>query len=118
MSDQDLNSFSGLLAAAEAFRDERDWRQFHTLKNLAAAIAIEAAELQEVLLWSSEADEPCSADLEGLRDELADILIHCANFASLAGIDIASALKVKFEKNAAKYPPEKSKGSAAKYNTL
>jgi dCTP diphosphatase len=117
--DQDLSTFAGLVAQAEDFRDERDWRQYHSAKNLAAAIAVEAAELQEVLLWSDEADADMNADTrQRLEEELADVMIQCANLALAIGIDIPKALAAKLEQNRSKYPVEKSRGNAKKYTNL
>ncbi len=119
MVSRKLESFTDLLEAARRFRDERDWEQFHSPKNLSAAIAIEAAELQEVFLWQTA--EPASLDPDLRRrvvEELADILIHCANLALALDIDIPEALAAKFEENSAKYPIEKSRGNATKYTDL
>ena len=92
------------------FRDERDWARFHSLKDLAAAIAIEAGELQELLLWQRVEDE--DALLRGRRDdiedELADVLIQCLNFAAAAEIDVLSVIDRKIDKNADKYPVDGS----------
>lgn len=100
----------------ERFRDERDWRQFHSLKDLAAAIGIETSELQELFLWQQPESE--SELLEGKRqeieDELADVLIQCLNFASTAGIDVLDVIERKIAKNELRYPAEQFRGSAAK----
>jgi NTP pyrophosphatase (non-canonical NTP hydrolase) len=106
------------MALVRRFRDERDWSQFHSLRNLAAAISIEAAEQQEVLLWASDESEPSlgRARSERLADELADVLIHCANFALAAEIDLADAVRGKLEQNRQKYPIETSRGNATKYS--
>jgi dCTP diphosphatase len=90
----------------EAFRDDRDWRRFHTLKDLAASVSIEAAELQEMFLWQRVEDEKAllGARRGEIEDELADVLIQCLNFASVAGIDVLAAIERKIEKNAIKYP--------------
>jgi len=102
------------------FRDDRDWAQFHTLKDLAAAIAIEAGELQELLLWrrrdeESELLERRRAEIEA---ELADVLIHVANFALAAEIDLSAAVRTKLGENQQKYPVEKARGRATKYTDL
>lgn len=111
-----------LIEEIVAFRDERDWQQFHTPRNLAAALAIEAAELQEAMLWKDEsevADLVASKPGHGeLSDEIADVLIYALLFAYAAGIDPEVAIRVKLKKNAEKYPVEKAKGSAAKYTDL
>jgi dCTP diphosphatase len=105
-----------------AFRNERDWAQFHTPKNLAAALAIEAAELQELMLWKTDAEV---ADLINskpghgkLSDEIADVLIYGILFCESAGIDPEAAIRIKLKKNAEKYPVEKARGNAKKYRDL
>lgn len=103
-----------------AFRDERDWKQFHSPKNLAASISIEAAELLECFQWSS--DETIDEDVEKRRDEIeeeiADVLIYALLLAHDTGIDPVEAVRRKLAKNDAKYPAEKAKGSRAKYTEL
>jgi len=100
----------------ERFRDERDWRQFHNLKDLAAAVGIEASELQELFLWQHPEDEGelLEGKREAIEDELADVLIQCLNFASAAGIDVLDAIERKIEKNELRYPAEQFRGSATK----
>ena len=111
-----------LAAEILAFRDERDWAQFHTPKNLAAALAIEAAELQELMLWKeAPALDALIASKTGhsrLSDEIADVLIYALLFCEAARIDPQAAVRFKLKKNAEKYPVEKAKGSAAKYSEL
>jgi dCTP diphosphatase len=109
-------SIEELVTSVRKFRDERDWRRFHTPKDLAAAIAIEAAELQELFLWKSGA-----TDMEVLRqrgseveEELADIAIFLISFADVAGIDLAEAIQAKLKKNALRYPAETYRGSNMK----
>ena len=105
-----------------AFRDERDWAQFHTPRNLAAALAIEVGELQEAMLWKDEeevAELVASKPGHGqLSDEIADVLIFALLFCDAAGIDPTAAIRIKLEKNAAKYPVDKARGSAMKYTDL
>jgi len=102
------------------FRDERDWDQFHTPKNLAAGLSIEAAELQELMLWKTdgEVSELLSTHHGPLSDEIADVLIFALLFCEAARVDPEAAVLKKLEKNAEKYPVEKSKGNAAKYTEL
>lgn len=109
-----------LQARIRQFRDERDWLQFHNHKDMAAALAIEAAELQELFLWKQGAEiEKVSADKqEMLQDELADVAVYLLELADNLGIDLGQAILHKLEKNAAKYPIHKAKGSSAKYNEL
>lgn len=104
------------------FTAQRDWQQFHTLKNLAMAIASEAAELMAHFRWSDgTADEPImkdAASAQDIRHEVADVLVLLAEFANVAQIDIAQAVARKMEINAGRYPVEKSKGTARKYDRL
>ncbi len=103
-----------------AFRDERDWKQFHSPRNLAASISIEAAELLECFQWSS--DETIADDVENHRseieEEIADVLIYALLLAHDTGIDPAEAVRRKLAKNSEKYPAERAKGNRAKYTEL
>jgi NTP pyrophosphatase (non-canonical NTP hydrolase) len=98
----------------QAFVDERDWRQFHTAKNLSMAIAIEAAELMEHFQWTDSAAgaelSSSPADFEEVREELADIFCFVLSFANATGIDLSGALHDKMVKNAQKYPAESFRG--------
>jgi dCTP diphosphatase len=103
-----------LRATVQRFVDERDWGQFHNPKNLAMAIAIEAAELMEHFQWiDAEATRNIvnsPVDLQQVREELADILCYTLSFANSLGIDIAIAVREKMMKNAQKYPVERFRG--------
>lgn len=102
------------------FRDERDWKQFHSPRNLAASISIEAAELLECFQWSSDAtaaDDVARRHGE-IEDEIADVLIYTLLLAHDTGIDSTEAVQRKLAKNGMKYPPEKAKGNRAKYTEL
>ena len=112
-----MSDFQELLDALEQFRDERDWGQFHDSKNLALALSIEAAELNELFLWKKE-DEAEQVDKERLREELADVFAYAIMLAGRHGLDIPEIVKDKIAKNAQKYPVEKAKGSSAKYEEL
>ncbi len=106
-----------------AFRDERDWKQFHDPKNLAEAISIEAAELLELFLWKSlaEVKKLVKSDRDfrtSLEEELADVFCFGLSLATAAKIDVASAMRRKVGANRLKYPIEKAKGKATKYNRL
>lgn len=113
---------SDLIGLVCAFRDERDWAQFHSLRNLITSLNLEAAELLELTQWRS--DEEIAAlpsqpeSREALSDECADILLYLLLIADRAGIDIAAAARLKLAKNAAKYPVEASRGSREKYTRL
>jgi len=111
-----------LVAAVCRFRDARDWAQFHTPKNLAAATAIEAAELQERFLWKTDAeverDLADAAGRAGVADEIADVVMFAMLLADRLGIDLATAITAKLAANAAKYPEHLARGSARKYTEL
>jgi NTP pyrophosphatase (non-canonical NTP hydrolase) len=102
------------------FRDERDWRQFHSPKNLAASISIEAAELLEVFQWTSESDVvKIVASRHGeIEAELADVMIYCLLLAHDTGIDVETAILAKLRENSEKYPAEKVRGRSTKYTEL
>lgn len=112
-----MNEFKELLDLLVRFRDERDWGQFHDSKNLALALSIEAAELNELFLWKKE-EEAEEVDREKLREELADVFAYAIMLAGRHGLDVSEIVKDKIAKNAKKYPVEKSKGSSAKYDDL
>lgn len=98
----------------EDFISARDWEQFHSPKNLAMALAIEAAELMDIYKWqTSEAAWEALNDAavrNATEDELADILVYALAFANRHGIDISSAIRRKMAKNGEKYPREKFRG--------
>ena len=94
------------------FSSDRDWGQYHTASNIAKSIAIEAAELLECYQWSDD------ADLEHVKEELADVLVYCRNMLDALGLDEDEIINSKMEKNEKKYPVEKAKGSSLKYDEL
>lgn len=94
------------------FTEDRDWDQFHTPANLAKSISIEANELLECYQWSDD------ADLEHVREELADVIVYCQNMLDKLGLDVDEIVNSKMAKNETKYPVEKARGSAAKYDRL
>ena len=106
-----------LTQALLEFRDERDWAQFHTLRNLIVSLNLEAAELLELTQWKSE-EEMLGISGEALRDECADVLLYLLLIADKASINLEEAARNKLKKNAAKYPIEKSYGSSRKYTQL
>ncbi len=114
------NLFNQLHDAMEQFATERDWDQFHSPKNLAMALTVEAAELQECFQWLTEAQsaELDEKQLSAVRDEIADVQLYLIRLAGKLNVDIESACLVKMEKNAKKYPVELAKGSAEKYTTF
>ena len=99
------------------FRDDRDWRQFHTPKDLAISMSLEAAELLELFQWSGT-DLECTEKRDKLREELADVLSYCILMADVCGLDLDEIMNEKITKNEAKYPVEKARGNAAKYTEL
>jgi NTP pyrophosphatase (non-canonical NTP hydrolase) len=109
-----------VIESIRRFRDERDWKQFHDPKNLAMSIAIEAAEIMEHFQWvdRDQALQHAAENREAVADELADVAIYLIELADVTGIDLRSAILAKLEKNAKKYPVEKSRGSIKKYNEL
>ena len=109
-----------VLQRIRQFRDERDWKQFHDPKSLAVSIAIEAAELLEEFQWKTaeESYRHAADHREAVSDEIADVAIYLFELADIAGIDVKAAILAKLEKNAAKYPVEKSRGRSTKYDKL
>lgn len=99
------------------FRDERNWKQFHDTKNLATALSIEAAELNELFLWKNT-QESEKVNPQRLKEELADVLAYAFLIAEKHQFDISQILLDKIKQNAIKYPVEKSKGKSTKYNQL
>lgn len=111
------DSFKQLHDALDQFATERDWNQFHSPKNLAMALTVETAELQECFQWLTEAQskELDEHQLAAVRDEIADVQLYLIRLAGKLGVDIELASWAKMEKNAAKYPVDRVKGSARKY---
>lgn len=101
----------------EAFRHERDWRQFHNEKDLAISINLEAAELLENFQWK-DSGEALLLSLEGIQEELADVLIYSIMLANNLDLDIEEIILDKLSKNNEKYPVSKSKGKKEKYDRL
>ncbi|MDH5558482.1 MAG: nucleotide pyrophosphohydrolase [Alphaproteobacteria bacterium] len=105
------------------FRDERDWRQFHSLKNLMISAGLEAAEIMELTQWKDdEAVERAAREDTQFRarlaEECADVFLYLLLICERADIDLAEAAESKLELNARKYPVEKAKGNAKKYTEL
>jgi NTP pyrophosphatase (non-canonical NTP hydrolase) len=99
------------------FRNQRDWKEFHSPKNLAIALSVEASELLEIFQWSTnnKIDKSRKAEME---DEIADIYYYLLLIAHESNIDIKSVFKKKMRTNEKKYPVDKSKGNSTKYNKL
>jgi NTP pyrophosphatase (non-canonical NTP hydrolase) len=115
----DIETIKALLLK---FRDDRNWKQFHSLKNLIISLNLESAELLELTQWKTddEVDSQVSdpAFQEALRDECADVFLYLLLVCNDAGIDLLQAAENKLAKNALKYPVDESYGSAEKYNRL
>ena len=95
------------------FSLDRDWDQYHSPANLAKSISIEANELLECFQWDEN-----NYDLEHVKEELADVLVYCRNMLDKFGLDEDEIVNAKMDKNEKKYPVEKAKGKADKYNKL
>src|SRR3972149_11228328 len=115
-------SFDELVRQGLAFRDERDWRQFHSPKDVAISISLEAAELLEHFQWKNPAEVAAlAADPQGQRQvswEMADILILLISLADVLGTDLVKAAQEKLQENERRYPVERARGTARKYRDL
>ncbi len=103
-----------IIQALLKFRNERDWEQFHNPKDLALAINIEAGELLELFLWKN----PEAANVEKVKEELADVFAFAFLLADKYGFDVKEIVLDKIKNNGEKYPVDKAKGTAKKYNEL
>ena len=115
VADSDLTQLRDIV---RSFVDERDWDQFHTPKNLASALTVEAAELLEHFQWLQHGRcEELGADkLVEVRHEMADVLVYLVRLADKLDVDLGEAVVEKMALNRAKYPIDKARGSARKYN--
>lgn len=95
------------------FTEDRDWDQYHSPANLAKSICIESAELLECFQWDDQ-----NYDIDHVKEELADVMVYCVDMVYKLGLDMDEIIHDKMQKNAAKYPVNKAKGSAKKYNEL
>lgn len=114
-------SIQSLQLKVAKFRDDRNWKQFHTPKDLAISIAIESAELMECFQWKNKEEIEKylnSEKSEEINEEIADILIYLLNLSDVLGISLLDEAFKKLEKNNHKYPIEKAKGTAKKYTEL
>ena len=99
------------------FRDDRNWKQFHNPKDLAISISLEAAELLEVFQWSGS-DTVCDSKKDKIKEELADVLNYCILMADVCRLDMDEIIQEKIKRNNEKYPVDKAKDSAKKYDEL
>lgn len=109
-----MSEIKTIQEAIAQFSEDRDWDQFHNGKDLALALSIEASELLEAYLWK----KPEDVNVEKVKEELADVLNYAFLIANKYDLDIKEIMMEKMRKNAEKYPVEKSKGNAKKYNEL
>ncbi|WP_077913790.1 nucleotide pyrophosphohydrolase [Listeria cornellensis] len=106
-----------ILAKINAFREERDWRQFHNPKDLSISISLEAAELLENFQWKTS-EEVLNGDMENVKEEIADVLIYSLMLSSDLNMDVKEIIEEKLHKNSLKYPVARSKGNNKKYTEL
>ena len=122
MPDPQSSALDDLTRRLIAFRDVREWRPFHGLKNLMLSLNLEAAEILELTQWKSDDEVEAATADPGFRDRLseecADVLLYLLLICERAGIDLEVAASAKIELNAAKYPVEKARGNARKYTAL
>ena len=109
-----MSEFEEITNALVEFRNERDWEQFHNPKDLAIALNIEAGELLEAFIWK----ESNSANPLKIKEELADVFAYAFLMADKCGLNVKDIVLEKIKENSEKYPIEKSKGTAKKYNEL
>lgn len=117
-----LVNVENLSASLQRFADDRDWRQFHSPKNLLLALTGEVGELCEIFQWMSEAESMDAAKrpetAQAVKDELADVLMYLVRLASVLDVDLNEATKSKLALNGLKYPVDKAKSSSKKYDQL
>ncbi len=109
-----MNDIDEIIQTLLQFRNERDWEQFHNPKDLALAINVEAGELLELFLWKNAED----ANKEKVKEELADVFAFAFLLADKYGFDVKEIILEKIKANGEKYPVDKAKGTAKKYNEL
>jgi len=115
-----MSDIDALLAKIRTFADERDWGQFHSPKNISMALSVEASELLEHFQWLSQTESKnLSPEKKSeVADEVADVFLYLLRLCDEMGIDLLATANQKIDKNAIKYPVDKSKGRATKYDKL
>lgn len=115
-----VDPLEAVRARIRAFRDARDWMQFHNPKNLATSIVIEAGELLELFQWTNmeESEALAREKRQQIADEIADVAVYVIELADNLGIDLIAAIHQKMDANALKYPVDKSRGRSTKYTEL
>lgn len=113
-----MNNLELLINNINAFAHDRDWDKFHSPKNLAITVAVESSELLEEFQWLTESESRTLTPekISAVKDEIADVFINLLRLSSTLNIDIIESAFIKLDKNTRKYPVEKSKGNALKYN--
>lgn len=109
-----MESIKHIISKLIKFRNERDWEQFHNSKDLALAISIEASELNELFLWKKAED----VNVDKLKEELADVFSYAFLLADKHNLDVEEIVLQKIKQNAEKYPVDKARGNATKYDEL
>lgn len=109
-----MESIERIISELVKFRNERDWEQFHNSKDLALAISIEAAELNELFLWKKAED----VNVDKLKEELADVFAYAFLLAEKYDLNVEEIVLQKIKQNAEKYPVDKARGNATKYDEL
>jgi len=112
-----MKKYSETISQLLTFRNDREWEQFHDSKNLALALLLEAAELNELFLWKKD-NESENVNPDKLKEELADVLSYAFLLAEKHNLDIFDIVQEKIKINAKKYPVEKAKGTSKKYTEL
>ncbi len=114
----DTDSLSHIMQRLDEFVAERDWNQFHSIKNLVASVCVEAAELSETVQWSNPSIAEVQSDeglMNDLANETADVMMYCLRLCSVLGLNPVTIMNEKFAINAEKYPADQVRGSSAKY---
>ncbi|MBX2954140.1 MAG: nucleotide pyrophosphohydrolase [Leadbetterella sp.] len=109
-----MENFDSLISEIVRFRDARDWEQFHNSKDLAIALSLEASELLELFLWKQNEE----FNTDKLKEELADVLMYALLLANKHQLDVSQIIRDKIKRNSEKYPVNKAKGTAKKYDEL